>query len=262
MNSARIHVSIWFVVVALVGLVACTGQEATPIDSELVSVETTPTSDEIPTAETAESTTTATLTPPTLTATVVLPTPTPTPTLSVTPTLVAVAEWLVFENDFLAYRFSYPPEARIQRSGVDLTEELLEYLLTERENISEEQKEFLEQYEGTRLNDLCVSVRYGTGFVTFAPPSDIYSPCGVTGVGDYDIIDVEKTILIGDEPYTASGFKLYEQDGDTWQGEFYILKFDDRGTITIHFGSLSGTEEQFLDVKDLLLQIVMSFHLE
>lgn len=58
MNSARIHISIWFIVMALVGLVACTGQEATPVDSELASVETTPTSDEIPTAETAEPTAT------------------------------------------------------------------------------------------------------------------------------------------------------------------------------------------------------------
>jgi hypothetical protein len=43
MNFARIHISIWLVVMVLVGLVACTIQEATPLGSELASVETTPT---------------------------------------------------------------------------------------------------------------------------------------------------------------------------------------------------------------------------
>jgi hypothetical protein len=265
MNSTNIRISIWFLVIALASLVACTVQEVTPIGSELASVERTPTSDEITTLETAEPAITPSISPTptselaTPAATEVLPTPTPSPMLSVTPTVVTVEERLVYENDFLGYRFSYPPQARIHRSGVDLTEEFLEYL-TEQESVSERQKEFLKQYEGTRLNDLCVSVQYGTGFVIFAPPSDIYSPCGITGVGDYDIINVKQAILIGDEPYTASGFKLYEQGSDTWQGEFYILRFDDRGAI--HYGNLSGTEEQFLDVKDLLLQIVTSFRFE
>lgn len=94
MNFARIHISIWLVVMVLVGLVACTIQEATPLGSELASVETTPTSDEIPTTdETAEPTTTATPTPPTPTATEVQISPTAEPTFLCPGKVLPEEEW-------------------------------------------------------------------------------------------------------------------------------------------------------------------------
>ncbi len=91
MNSASNHISIWLLVIVLVGLAACTGQEVTRDDSELTAVEAT---SEVIT--TAEPTATATLTTPTATATAVLPTPTATateapPTVAPTSTPVPVA---------------------------------------------------------------------------------------------------------------------------------------------------------------------------
>jgi hypothetical protein len=114
-------------------------------------------------------------------------------------------------------------------------------------------------------------VQYGSGFVAFVPSDEIggkYTvPCGVTGVGDYDIVDVVETVLIDGEPYTASGFRLYERENEGWRGEYYILPFNDR--IAIHFGSRdrvgsvhNTTQEEFLNVKETLLQILSSFRFE
>lgn len=95
MPSRNIHFSILFLVILLVGLVACTGQEVTPIGSEIAVVETTTPADE--TAPTAAITNVPTVLP-TNTAVVPLaeqeiPTPTtipatstPHPTLTATPT--------------------------------------------------------------------------------------------------------------------------------------------------------------------------------
>ena len=62
----------------------------------------------------------ASLLQPELTATTAatLPTPTlPAPTVTPIPTSTEVDGWLIYENDFLGYRFSYPPEATISHHG-------------------------------------------------------------------------------------------------------------------------------------------------
>jgi hypothetical protein len=265
MKSANKLIPIWFLVIALVGLTACAAQEPTPsgLDLEttkaimpaLEGVEST-------TVETAESMTTPTMPP--------LPIQTPIATAEtiVTPSTTSVAdaleEWLIYENDFFGYRFSYPSSARISKQGVTgfPAEELPENVTTE---------EYWEQLETTYPADLCVSVQYGSGFVAFVPSDEIggkYTvPCGVTGVGDYDMVDVVETVLIDGKPYTASGFRLYERETGGWRGEYYILPFNDR--IAIHFGSRdrvgsvhNTTQEEFLDVKETLLQILSSFRFE
>jgi hypothetical protein len=186
------------------------------------------------------------------------PTATLPPTTSATPSSVAVAEWPVYENDFLGYRFSYPPEARISTLGVTgfPTDELPENRTSE---------EYREQLEEVYPHDLCVSVQYQTGFVTFVPSADVggryTGPCGVTGVGDYDVTDLVETVLIDDFACTVSGWEMRERgESAAWHGEFYFLRVSD--SITIHYGSMSGTQEQFLDAREALLQIVTSFRAE
>lgn len=261
MKSVNELTPIWFLVIALVGLTACAVQEPTPDGSDLevtkVMEMTEPTTTVTkPPSPTQMPTTTAVLVTPTTAETVVTPSSTSAPDTA--------EEWFVYENDFFGYRFSYPSGARISKQGVTgfPVEELPENMTTE---------EYWEQLETAYPADLCVSVQYGRGFVTFKPSEEeggrYTAPCGVTGVGDYNVVDVVETVLIDGEPHMASGFKLYERDTGVWKGEFYILQFNDR--IAIHYGSSdhvgSGgniTQEEFLNVKETLLQIVNSFRFE
>lgn len=273
MKSVNELTPIWFLVIALVGLTACAVQEPTPHSSDLEVTKVITTileGVETTTVEMTEPTTTVTEPPsPTQipTTTTVIATPTTSEAI-VTPSATSASdtaeEWLVYENDFLGYRFSYPSGARISKQGVTgfPAEEMPENITTE---------EYWEQLETAYPADLCVSVQYGRGFVTFKPSEEeggrYTVPCGVTGVGDYNVVDMVETVLIGGEPYMASGFKLYERETGAWRGEFYILSLNDR--IAIHYGSRdrvgSGrntTQEEFLNVKVTLLQIVNSFGFE
>lgn len=210
-------------VTALIFLAACADQERTPSSLDL----DTPGSEK-PTLADGGQTTTETavdLTPPSL---VTPATPT------TTEDALNAEAWRIYENDFFGYRFSYPPEARISKQGVTgfPAEELPQNMTTEM---------YWEQLEATYPDDLCVSVRIKTGFVTFVPASEkggrYTGPCGITGVGDYALTDISETILIDDQTCIASGSRLFRQSATpSWEGEFYLLPLDD--TITVHFGSL------------------------
>ncbi len=163
--------------------------------------------------------------------------------------------WLDYENDLFGYRFNYPPEARIRTLGVTAVpaDELPEDVTLE---------EYLEQLSEEYPGDLCVSVSYKTIFVIFVPAAEkggkYTGPCGVTGVGDYEFVDLVEVVQFDNQPCTAYGWRLQKRGGNiSWQGEFYFLKVND--TITIHFGSMVGTETQFRDTLETLRQIVTSF---
>ena len=68
-----------------------------------------------PSRTTGDSPTSPLLPEPAATATATPPTPSP--TVTPIPTSAEVDGWLVYENDFLGYRFSYPPEARLRVQG-------------------------------------------------------------------------------------------------------------------------------------------------
>lgn len=211
----------------------------------------TPTPNIIVTAVPIPAPTTASLSmEPTSTPTVAPPTIAPSPTPRATSAVVE--HWLSYLNSFLGYEFAYPPEASVLRQGVT------GFPSAERpENMTDEA--YLRQLEAAYPDDLCVTVRYDHGFVAFVPDREAEGrytvPCGVTGVGDFNVTNVSEAIVLNDEPYTASGWLLHDSAG-LWQGEFYFL--DVTGTLTVHFGSMSGTEEEFRDTKATLLQIVSS----
>ena len=186
--------------------------------------------------------------PPTLTR---RPTPTPVPTSSIVP------GWLTYENEFLGYSFSYPPEARIRIQGVTgfPTDELPENVTAE---------EYLAQLEAEYPDDLCVTVTYKTTFVTFVPSDDSVGkytvPCGVTGVGDYDVESNIESLIIDGRQVTGMTTRLFGSEGN-WRGEFTMLDVND--ALEVHYGSAgNSTHEEFLAAQEAMMQIITSLRLE
>lgn len=178
-----------------------------------------------------EPTATATATP--------LTPPTPSPTVTPMPTSAEVDGWLVHENDLVGYRFSYPPEATINRTGTP-----------------------------GDFDDLCSGVRYKTGFVAVFP-RDV--TCGITGIGDQRIEQWQEAVTIGGETYMASAYRLYTLKTDQFESEFYIV-LDVNGNLRIDFGvdklgaPRSGqavvSEAEFNEVRETILRIVESFRFQ
>jgi hypothetical protein len=254
----------FFLVLFLLGMVGCQlmpAAEPTEL-AETVTV-TVPTETAVPpmtptSRPSQQPTPTATILPPTITLS---PTPlrlsAPTITPSPTPrsTSAIVAGWWLYENNFYDYHFSYPPEATISTHGVSgfPTDELPE-------NMSA--GEYRQQLAAYYPDDICVGVRYKLGFVTIKPSNEAggkYArPCGITGVGAYDIQAISETVTIDGHPYIARGWIVRERDeAATWHNQFYFVTLGD-GTA-IHFGSSRGSQEEFMEIKETLLQIVTSF---
>lgn len=208
------------------------------------------------------ATTTPTPLPVTAVATTDIPPtesiPLPSATQTAIPSSAVVVGWLKYDNDFLGYQFSYPPEATIGTQGVTgfPTDELPQGMSAEA---------YRQQLETVYPDNLCVGVRTGLGFVTFVPSSaeeGRYTvPCGVTGVGDYDLLELTEVVQIEGFPHTAKGWQAYERSEEAlWQSEFYYITFADGSQI--HYGSFGGTQAQFEETKAVLLQIVTSFRSE
>jgi hypothetical protein len=155
------------------------------------------------------------------------------------PTSAEVDGWLVHENDLVGYRFSYPPEATINRTGTP-----------------------------GDFDDLCSGVRYKTGFVAVFP-RDV--TCGITGIGDQRIEQWQEAVTIGGETYMASAYRLYTLKTDQFESEFYIV-LDVNGNLRIDFGvdklgaPRSGqavvSEAEFNEVRETILRIVESFRFQ
>ncbi len=264
--STKRYPLIWTLALILLTIVACTAQEPAPVDSEVASGETPSpvvgdaVASTVPTVETLASPS-PTPSPPAITkpstptrsavsisntptaAAGLGPTATPLLTAVPMPTSTDIEGWLVYQNDFLGYRFSYPPEARISHHG------------------------------GTGYpDDLCVTVTYKTGFVTVGPAdeplSGYASPCGITGIGDYTIEEWEEVVTINGQSYTANAMRLYLWQTDQLEHEYYLLR-DFNNDLNIDFrlsirgaprsGQQDLTEAEFNEIRETLLQILASF---
>jgi len=85
-----------------------------------------------------------------------------------------------------------------------------------------------------------VQLSVETGFIAIhAPPNrgGKFVTCGVTGVGDYDVVEKSETVIIGGQPYAAEGHQVHERNPSAaFRSEFFITKLED-GTRIDYGGS-------------------------
>jgi hypothetical protein len=167
--------------------------------------------------------------------------------------------WLVYANMALNYEFRYPKGATIRTEGVigfptgekpaDMTFD-----------------EFLASLEKTYPYDLCVYLEYGVGFIAIQAPENkggkYTGVCGVTGVGDYDIVEKRENVFIDGTIHIAEGFEIYERNAArTFRAEFYKTQLSDGTRIDYggYWQDKGGTFGDYILVKEVLLQILASY---
>jgi hypothetical protein len=234
------------IVVLVIGVSACQRPypELTPVTLPTTVAPTTDVSATLPTPEF-----TPTIRPPTVTPSKEAPNTSPTP--------APTKGWSVFQNDLLGYEFSYPPEAKVSSSGPDSysPDDVPPGM-----NI-----DYFAVLESIYPDDLCVGLDYEVGFIVItAPPNrgGTFVTCGVTGVGDYDIVETTETVVIGDQSYSAQGYKVYDRDAAaTFRNEFFFVTLEDG--IRINYGGYwadnGSTFEDYVPVKEILLQVLASY---
>lgn len=198
-------------------------------------------------------TTTSPILQATLAPTAVL---TKTPVATDIPTSSAVTGWLTYQSDFYHYEISYPQDATVQLYGVSgfPTEELPEDMSA---------TQYLSQLKQIYPEDICVTIAYQGGLVSIMAPTENggkYGDCAGFGIGVYDVIEKSEPIIVDGVSYLANGFEIREQDeAATWQGEFLQLRLDDGTLITWSVSGDDVTFDEYLSLKEMLLQIIMSY---
>ncbi len=193
---------------------------------------------------------------PTAEATVVPPTDAPAPTIPAEPT--AIPGWLTYHNAMFGYSFDYPPEAKLTTTGVTgyPTEELPAGL---------EPGQYIATLEATYTEALCAGIELPAAFLVLQAPEEAGGryggPCGISGIGAYDLKTEETTITIGGVSYPLRTTRVYEIGTDTLVNEFAGLRLDD-GT-RFNFGStweMHGlTYEDYLADRAIILQVMASY---
>jgi len=185
-----------------------------------------------------------------------LPTEVPTPTIPAGPT--AIPGWLTYHNGMIGYSFDYPPEAVLTTSGVNgyPTEELPAGL---------EPGQYLATLEATYTEALCAGIDLpSASFIQWTPQDKggrYAGPCGVTGIGVYDIQKEEAPITIDGEALMLFTTRLYEVGTDKLAFEFSTVKLSDgtRLTLTGHWQDSGLTYEDYLADRDTILQVMASY---
>jgi hypothetical protein len=166
---------------------------------------------------------------------------TPSPPLPTTPPTSALVEgWFVYQNDLLGYEISYPPKARISSRGADgyFSDDLPPV-----EAFGPKTFNYLARLEQIYPDDLCVEIEYEGGFIGIGAPRNRggqFVFCTVGGPGAVDLIPRTETIVIGGQPYSATGSEIHARDvASTSAGGFLGTSLEDGTHI---FFSLPVTE--------------------
>jgi hypothetical protein len=176
---------------------------------------------------------------------------------TVFPTSTFIEGWLVYQNDRLGYKFSYPSQAKLSSLGPDSYSP---------EDVPPDIKlDYFALLESIYPDNLCVGLEYEMGFVIIkAPPNKggKFVTCGVTGVGDYDVVEASETVSIGGQLYSAHSYKVYDRDSAaTFRNEFFFVELKDGTTIDYggYWKDYGATYEDYISVKGTLLQILASY---
>ncbi len=171
----------------------------------------------------------------------------------------AIPGWLTYTNAYLGYQFDYPPEAVISAVGVTgyPTEELPAGMTPD---------QYFALLEQTYPPQLCVDVQLPIGFLTIGAPQDrggkYSTPCGVSGIGAYTIVNKTETITVGAEALQAGGMEIYDpQQNNLFKAEVYYLTLGD-GTRMNYGGDwlqLGRTHDDYLPYRDILLRMMASY---
>lgn len=189
----------------------------------------------------------------------VLPTATSISTLEPTvfSTSAVTEGWLVYQNNLLGYEFNYPPQAEISSFGPDSYSP---------EDIPPDIKfDYFALLQNIYPDSLCVGLEYQTGFLIIKAPNKeggTFVTCGVTGVGDYDVVEANETVRIGGKSYPARGYKVFERDATaTFRNEFFFVDLEDGTSINYggYWKDRGATYEDYVSVKQTLLQILASY---
>ena len=147
---------------------------------------------------------TATALPPTVTP--LPPTVAPTPVPTTGPTVPA--GWLLYTNPLFGDCFYYPPGATITEAGV-------EGFPTEELPPGKTPSEYMADLQAMYGNTLCVTVQYGSGYVSVSAPANRefrYAICGRTGVGVGTMTEKSETIVVAGAAYTARGYEFIGEE--------------------------------------------------
>ncbi len=168
--------------------------------------------------------------------------------------------WQVYTSPDGSFAFSYPPEAKIDVTGINTYP-------------SEEQPEGVSSNEYfTQLGEMypeaaCISVQVGLGFVAFQTPAGMkyVNPCGVSGIGAVEIENKTEAIQVGGKSFDADKSEIYGYTGSgqekTQLDEYYFLNYPQGNGI--NFGSLCIDQgkpyQDYLADKQTLLKILSSY---
>lgn len=200
-------------------------------------------------------------TPPPIAPTATLPSPTAAPTPAPTAGPAIPADWLLYVNPVFGYRFSYPPGAAITEAGV-------EGFPTDELPPGKTPAEYIAELQAMYGNTLCVTVRYGSGYVSISAPANRefrYAICGRTGVGVGTMTQKNETIVIAGVPYTASGYEFVGEETpcDTLpcHNETMVLQLPDDTRIEYGAAPMEGVTyaDYLATTRPVLVQIVTTF---
>ena len=195
----------------------------------------------------------------------VAPTDAPTelpPTQTLVPTEppgpTAIPGWLTYHNGMIGYSFDYPPEAVFTTTGVNgfPSEELPAGL---------EPGQYFATLEAIYTEPLCAGIELAAAsFVLWAPQEEggRYSgPCGVTGIGVYDIRKDQSPITIDGEALSLGITRLYEVGTEVLVDEFGTVSLSDgtRFTFVGTWRDRGLTYEDFLEDRAIVLQVMSSY---
>ena len=175
--------------------------------------------------------------------------------------MTPVDGWLTYHNDYFGYAFDYPPEAKIQETGVT-------GYPTEMLPPGMDPGEFITLLETTLPNNLCVGVGLPAAFFVVAPSAeaggDFAGPCGVSGVGAYDLKNHSEMVSVAGAQVESSITEVFDRSTGTKLNEFALIRLED-GT-RLQYGSAwsqrGRTYDDYLLDHATILRILASFRWE